>query len=62
MATYLISPGMEHGFDIKIIGDTGARQTMLGFPTREAAELWIAEDRRRSGEVAVITPRDAAGG
>ncbi|HLJ05311.1 MAG TPA: hypothetical protein VKT26_03515 [Acetobacteraceae bacterium] len=61
MATYLISPGAEHGFDIKIVGDTGARQTLLGFPTRQAAEIWIAEDRRRSGEVSVIVPRDVAG-
>jgi len=48
MATYLIAPGAEHGFDIKIVGDNGARQTMLGFPTRQAAEAWIADDRRRS--------------
>ena len=52
MATYLISPGTERGFDIKIIGDNGARQTMLGFPTRQAAEAWVVEDRQRSdGEI-----------
>ncbi len=61
MATYLISPGAENGFDIKIVGDTGARQTLLGFPTRKAAEAWVAEDRRRSGEVSVVAPRNAAG-
>ena len=32
------------------IGDDGARQTMLGFPTREAAETWIVDDKRRSHE------------
>jgi hypothetical protein len=50
MAAYLISPGAERGFDIKIVGNDGTRQTMLGFPTREAAEAWIAEDQRRSDE------------
>lgn len=51
MARYVISPGAERGFDIKIVGDNGARQTMLGFVTREAAEAWIVEDQRRSDEV-----------
>ncbi len=50
MSTYVISPRTERGFDIKIVGDDGARQTMLGFPTREAAEAWIMEDQRRSRE------------
>ena len=57
MATYLISPGMERGFDIKIVSDNGARQTMLGFPTREAAEAWIIEDRRRSDTVILPSVR-----
>ena len=51
MARYLIFPETDRGFDIKIVGDNGARQTLLGFPTREAAEMWIAEDRSRSDEV-----------
>lgn len=48
MATYEISPEIDRGFNVKIVGDDGARQTMLGFPTREAAEAWIVDDRRRS--------------
>jgi hypothetical protein len=48
MATYEISCGTDRGFNVKIVGDDGARQTMLGFPTREAAEAWIVEDQRRS--------------
>ncbi|HTI82273.1 MAG TPA: hypothetical protein VL614_17620 [Acetobacteraceae bacterium] len=48
MATYEISSELDRGFNVKIIGDDGARQTMLGFPTREAAEAWIVDDRRRS--------------
>jgi hypothetical protein len=50
MPAYLISVRTERGFDVKIVGDNGARQTMLGFPTREAAEAWIVEDQRRSQE------------
>jgi hypothetical protein len=48
MATYEISSEIDRGFNVKIVGDDGARQTMLGFPTREAAEAWIVDDRRRS--------------
>ena len=50
MPAYVISVRTERGFDVKIVGDNGARQTMLGFPTREAAEAWILEDQRRSQE------------
>jgi hypothetical protein len=48
MPAYVISVRTERGFDVKIVGDNGSRQTMLGFPTREAAEAWIVEDQRRS--------------
>ena len=48
MAKYEISSEIDRGFNVKIVGDDGARQTMLGFPTREAAEAWIVDDRRRS--------------
>lgn len=50
MATYMISPGTNRGFDVKIVGDDGAQQTLLGFPTQESAEAWIAEDRQKSGK------------
>jgi hypothetical protein len=50
MATYTISIETNRGFDVKIVGNDGTRQTLLGFPTRQAAEAWIAEDRKRSGE------------
>jgi hypothetical protein len=48
MATYEISSGSDRGFDVKVVGDNGARQTVLGFPTWEIAEAWILEDQRRS--------------
>ena len=48
MAKYEISSGTDRDFNVKIVGNNGARQTMLGFPTREAAEAWILEDQRRS--------------
>jgi hypothetical protein len=34
------------GFEVSIISDNGARQTMLGFATVTAADAWIAEDKR----------------
>ena len=48
MATYEISSALDRGFDVKVVGDDGARQTVLGFPTWEIAEAWIHEDQRRS--------------
>jgi len=49
MATYTISPGSDQDcFDIAIVGNDGARQTLLGFETRAAAEAWIVEDEGRS--------------
>lgn len=52
MATYMISFEANRGFDVKIVGNDGVRQTLLGFPTRESAEAWITEDRQKSGEEA----------
>lgn len=33
-------------FDVSVVSDNGARQTMLGFSSRKAAEARIARDRR----------------
>jgi uncharacterized protein YmfQ (DUF2313 family) len=57
MATYLISLATKRGFDVKIVGDDGVRQTMLGFPTRAAADAWIAEDQQWSHMEAQKTRR-----
>ena len=52
MATYTISSGTERGsFDVAIVGNDGARQTMLGFKSYAAAEAWVAEDERRADAV-----------
>ena len=49
MATYTICPGSDQDcFDVAIVGNDGARQTLLGFETRAAAEAWIVEDEYRS--------------
>ena len=49
MSTYKITErGAGDGFDIEIAGEDGARQTMLGFSSREEAERWIVEDARLS--------------
>jgi len=54
MTTYTILLEANRGFDIKIVGNDRARQAVLGFPTREAAEEWIKEDREKSGEEAPV--------
>ena len=49
MATYTVTPPNEAtGFSVAIVGDNGARQTLLGFDTQEAADAWVLEDRRIS--------------
>ena len=47
MTTYTIIPKADQtGFDVAIVGDDGARQTLLGFETRAGAAAWIAWDKR----------------
>jgi hypothetical protein len=49
MATYTIIPKDDQtGFDVAIVGDDGARQTLLGFETQTDAQAWIAWDKRPS--------------
>ena len=48
MATYTVAPrSNQSGFDVAVIGDDGARQTMLGFKTKADAEAWIGDDKKR---------------
>jgi hypothetical protein len=52
MATYTIVPPkrpQQAGYIIQIVGDDGARHTMLGFDSEEQAEEWIPLDRQRDG-------------
>jgi hypothetical protein len=47
MTTYTIIPKADQtDFDVAIVGDDGARQTLLGFETRADAAAWIAWDKR----------------
>jgi hypothetical protein len=47
MTTYTIIPKIDQtGFDVAIVGDDGARQTLLGFETQADAQAWIAWDKR----------------
>jgi hypothetical protein len=47
MTKYRIIPKVDQtGFDIAIVGNDGARQTLLGFETQADAEAWIAWDKR----------------
>lgn len=55
MANYTIHPGEDGvGFEISVISDNGARQTMLGFQTVAEADAWIAEDKRGYKRLAAI--------
>ena len=56
MATYTVAPrSNQAGFAVAVIGDDGARQTMLGFKTKADAEAWIDDDKKRE-------PRQIHGG
>jgi hypothetical protein len=48
MASYIIALRGDggSGYEIRVVSDTGARHTMLGFATETDAEAWVSEDRR----------------
>jgi hypothetical protein len=47
MTTYTIIPsGDGSGFHIGVVGNDGARHTMLGFESMAEAEAWIVQDKR----------------
>ncbi len=49
MTKYTVLPHSDAlTFNIAIVGEDGARQTMLGFETEAEAEAWIAADQRRT--------------
>jgi hypothetical protein len=49
MTKYTIIPKVDQtGFDVAIVGNDGARQTLLGFETQADAEAWIVWDKRPS--------------
>jgi len=48
MATYTLIPNPGQAFHVAIVGNDGARQTLLGFETEADAQAWIARDRLRS--------------
>jgi hypothetical protein len=48
MPAYTVIPQTDKTFRVAIVGDDGARQTLLGFPTQADAEEWIVRDRRQS--------------
>jgi hypothetical protein len=48
MPTYTVIPQADQTFQVAIVGDDGARQSLLGFETQADAEAWIARDRRQS--------------
>ena len=61
MAIYTIIPtGDGCGFHIGVVGNDGARHTMLGFETTADAEAWIAQDKRLNKHTAVPIGQEAA--
>jgi hypothetical protein len=50
MTKYTVVPHSDAlTFNIAIVGEDGARQTMLGFKSKAEAEAWIVADQRRGG-------------
>jgi hypothetical protein len=45
MSTYRLIPNADQTFHVAIVGDGGARQTILGFQTEADAAAWIARDQ-----------------
>lgn len=46
MATYTVTAETAGtGYQVRIVGTNGAKQTMLGFSTKAEAEAWIVSDR-----------------
>ena len=48
MATYTIARrgDDQSGFEVRVVGDDGAHQTLLGFRTRADAHAWVAQDQK----------------
>lgn len=48
MTIYSIVSDQEGtGFNVEVVSDNGAHQTMMGFASETEAEAWIASDRER---------------
>lgn len=61
MTTYTIVPASDGtGFHIGVAGSNCARQTMLGFTSKEEAEAWIIQDKRLNGEVSAQQPQETS--
>jgi hypothetical protein len=58
MATYTLIPNPGQSFHVAIVGNDGARQTLLGFETKADAQEWIARDRLRSRPDDLSMPGD----
>jgi hypothetical protein len=58
MATYKLIPNAGPSFHVSIVGNDGARQTLLGFKTEADAEAWIARDRLHSTANDLWVPDD----
>lgn len=57
MTTYSIVPNQEHtGFNVEVVSDNGAHQTMLAFASEVEAQAWIASDRERDRNAGAPAP------
>ena len=48
MPTYTLIPNADQTFHVAIVGDDGARQTILGSQTEADAAAWMARDPLQS--------------
>ncbi len=48
MATYIIAHRADGatGYEVKVIGNTGGRHTVLGFDIEADAAAWVLQDKR----------------
>jgi hypothetical protein len=61
MITYTVNASTGHtGFHVKIAGSDGNRQTILGFGTERAVEVWIADDKRLTDHTTLWNPISSA--
>jgi hypothetical protein len=59
MASYTVIAKPDRTFDVAIVGNDGARQTLLGFETNADAQAWIARDRCHCGADDLWVPDDS---
>jgi hypothetical protein len=57
MTTYKVVPHQDgSGYNVEVVSDNGAHQTMIGFASEVEAERWIESDRQRDRNAGAPAP------